>query len=553
MKKTVRRYFTALSGAVLGLLLLLGCGSQKSEPLAKHVIIIGVDGMSPDGVRKASTPNMDQMMQEGAFSMVARGVLPTVSSPNWASLIMGASPAQHGVTSNDWRKDRNQLPTQVSGTGAFFPTIFKVAKDQRPELKTAIIYDWGGFGNLFDHSSPTHQEHAKGEEATTMRAVEYIKAEQPNFLFVHLDHVDHAGHSEGHGTSAYYEAVEKADLLIGQIKAAVEQSGMAEETVIIITADHGGIGKGHGGESLAEQQIPWIAWGKNIRKSKQLKNAINTYDTPATAAYLLNIRTPQAWIGRPVLEAIEGKEVQLNYYAPEVLQQPEISPKADVYSEGGGLFVGESATLKITNRNQDGIIRYTTDGQLPGNDSPIFEGSLDLTEHTVIQAAIFKNDSRVSQVSSGYFRFIDRPVGHGLAYKQYETEVISQLPVFSNLSPVKQGTALEPSLHYVDLSREEQVAIVFEGYIKIETEGDYRFFTRSDDGSKLYINNQQVVNNDGDHGITEQGGNINLSKGMHSIRIAYFNGGGGSWLGTYYQGPEIIKQPIPGSMLFLNK
>lgn len=553
MNRLTKRNFGTCLWATLIAVSLFSCGTSEQKELVKHVIIIGVDGMSPDGIQKANTPNMDEMMASGVSSMVARGVLPTVSSPNWASLIMGASPAQHGVTSNDWRKDRNNIPTQTSGTGAFFPTIFRIAKDQRPELKTAIIYDWEGFGNLFDHSDPSYQEHVGGEVETTNRVVEYFAAQKPNFLFVHLDHVDHAGHSEGHGSPAYYKAVEKADSLIGIIKKMVESTDVSGETVIIVTADHGGVGKGHGGESLAEIQIPWIAYGKNIKKGMQLKSAINTYDTPATAAYLLNIKAPQAWIGKPIFEAIEGKQIELNYFAPETLLKPEISPKADVYSDGGGLFIGQSTTLEIKNPNTSGVIRYTLDGTNPTNSSPVFESPIEIKEHTIVQAAMFKDGARVSQIENGFFRFIRSNIGYGLRYSIYEIDEIKELPNFASFVPVAKGVALEPSLNQVKLTREGQVALVFEGFIKTEMEGNYTFYTKSDDGSKLYIDDKEIVDNDGDHGITEKNGSIMLSKGAHSIRIEYFNGGGGSWLGTFYKGPEISKQPIPGSVLFLNK
>ena len=59
-------------------------------PGVEHVVIIGVDGMSPKGVEVAKTPHMHQLMREGAYTLHARGVMPTVSSPNWASMIMGA-------------------------------------------------------------------------------------------------------------------------------------------------------------------------------------------------------------------------------------------------------------------------------------------------------------------------------------------------------------------------------------------------------------------------------------------------------------------------------
>ncbi|RYF99136.1 MAG: hypothetical protein EOO02_17525, partial [Chitinophagaceae bacterium] len=59
------------------------------------------------------------------------------------------------------------------------------------------------------------------------------------------------------------------------------------------------------------------------------------------------------------------------------------------------------------------------------------------------------------------------------------------------------------------------------------------------------------VDNDGDHGVIERSGSVNLSKGKHAIVIEYFNGGGGYWIDAFYQGPGIPKQLIPASTLFI--
>ena len=74
-------------------------------PGVKHVVIIGCDGMSPDGIQKAKTPIIDGLIMNGAHTMHARAVMPTSSSPNWSSLIMAAGPEQTGITSNGWRPD----------------------------------------------------------------------------------------------------------------------------------------------------------------------------------------------------------------------------------------------------------------------------------------------------------------------------------------------------------------------------------------------------------------------------------------------------------------
>src|SRR6516164_906642 len=118
----------------LGLMFLLA-GSMPREgraqvPGVEHVVVIGVDGLSPEGIRRAKTPVLHRMMAEGASTLHARGVMPTVSSPNWASMIMGAGPEQHGVTSNDWKPGKGAISPTAVGPGGIFPTMFGLLRQQ---------------------------------------------------------------------------------------------------------------------------------------------------------------------------------------------------------------------------------------------------------------------------------------------------------------------------------------------------------------------------------------------------------------------------------------
>ena len=134
-------------------------------------------------------------------------------------------------------------------------------------------------------------------------ASNYFKRKKPDFMFIHLDHVDHAGHHDGHGTQAYYDAVSVADEMIGKIVKAVKESGVAEKTVILITADHGGIGHGHGGNTPEEVNVPWILTGAGVVNG-ELSVEVNTYDTAATLAYLLGIKAPDCWEGKAIIQAV---------------------------------------------------------------------------------------------------------------------------------------------------------------------------------------------------------------------------------------------------------
>jgi predicted AlkP superfamily pyrophosphatase or phosphodiesterase len=289
-------------------IIIFGASGNKAQAAileARHVVIVGCDGLSPDGIRHANAPVFSELMKSGAYTMHARGVMPTSSSPNWASMIMGAGPEQHGVTSNEWETNRFEIPPLVVGPGGMFPTIFGVLREQRPSAVIACFHDWDGFGRLFERSALNQVEHCAGPTNTVRHAVAYFQSQHPNFTFIHLDHVDHAGHEFGHGTAEYYSAVEVADHLIGEVIEGLRAAGMLEQTALIVTADHGGIGKKHGGATLQEIEIPWLIHGPGVAKGHQILGAVNTYDTALTIAYIFGLKPPDCWIGRSVREAFD--------------------------------------------------------------------------------------------------------------------------------------------------------------------------------------------------------------------------------------------------------
>ena len=281
--------------------------AQSTYPAGiEHVIIIGVDGMSPDGIRHANTPVMHRLIANGSVKWNVRTVLPSSSSPNWASMIMGAGPEQHGITDNDWQRDHHTLPPVVANDEGIFPTIFGVIHQQYPAAHIGAVYHWDDFGRLFEKKAVDHDRHFGTEDSTCLDFIQYIRQDKPLFAFVHFDHVDHAGHEYGHGTPAYYQAVAKTDSLIGRIVESIQAAGIAAHTLVIITADHGGKGKSHGGATPEEAEIAMIFSGRDVKKGYEIKQPVYTYDLASTIAFALHAKTPYAWISRPVKSAFEG-------------------------------------------------------------------------------------------------------------------------------------------------------------------------------------------------------------------------------------------------------
>jgi predicted AlkP superfamily pyrophosphatase or phosphodiesterase len=243
------------------------------------------------------------MMKEGSWSLEARTVLPSSSAANWASMVMGAGPELHGYTT--WGSKKPDMPPRLVDDYGMFPSIYSQLRKEKPDSEIGVIYEWDGIGYLFPKAAVNKDQNLDGDIAVTNAATAYIKEKKPNFLFVHLHDVDSVGHQIGHGTPEYYAAIERTDTHIGTILKSIEDAGIAESTVVLFTADHGGINKGHGLITMNEMQIPWIIKGPGIKKDHELLQSIMTFDTAATIAELLKLKAPQVWIGRPVKAAFK--------------------------------------------------------------------------------------------------------------------------------------------------------------------------------------------------------------------------------------------------------
>lgn len=290
--------------ALLAMLFITVSSFSQSKKV-KHVVLIGCDGFGAYALPEADMPNLKRLMKEGAWSLKARSVLPSSSAVNWASMVMGAGPTLHGYT--EWNSAVPEIPSVYTNQFGLFPAVFSLLKEQRPSAISALVYNWDGIGPLVEKEATTirvHVDKAKTDfYADTAAAI--IKEQKPVLTFVHFDEPDHVGHSIGHRTPAYYNEMKNVDARIGKVVQAVRDAGIADETVIIVTADHRGKDKGHGGKSLDEVQIPWVIMGKGIQKGHELKSTIITFDTAATIAKLLGLKIPQAWRGQPVKEAFK--------------------------------------------------------------------------------------------------------------------------------------------------------------------------------------------------------------------------------------------------------
>lgn len=270
------------------------------DNLTEHVVIISVDGLRPEAIDRFLPSTIGRLVRQGATSLTAQTILPSLTLPSHTSMLTGTEPAVHGIT---WNTDL----TLVRGQQMPVPTIFAIAKQSG--LTTAAFFSKSKFHHLevardLDYSQSPNGGWGKILAFRTAEDVERILAHsRPNLLFVHLGEPDYTGHFIGWMTPAYGTAVRAADRAIARILAACDRAFGAGKYVVILTADHGGSGRAHLKEDPINRTIPWIAWGQGVVAGKPLSPGIRTMDTGATALWLLGIPVPPHMVGQPVRAA----------------------------------------------------------------------------------------------------------------------------------------------------------------------------------------------------------------------------------------------------------
>jgi alpha-L-fucosidase len=235
---------------------------------------------------------------------------------------------------------------------------------------------------------------------------------------------------------------------------------------------------------------------------------------------------------------IEGK--------PIVIEAPEIVADADIFID--------TVEVTIEGDVENTQIRYTLDGSEPQSDSPVYKRPILLKNSATVSAGLFRNTKPITGVTKRTLKKVTpRPPesieapAQGLYYEYYEGEW-NKLPDFDSLEPKATGTA---ATFDIDLrQRDEKFGFRFRGYIKVPRPGVYTFNLESDDGSKLYIGDECIVDNDGLHGNVEKSGMIALAKGMHRITVVFFEKSGGENLEVYRFGPQLEEPDILPAELF---
>ena len=260
--------------------------------LYKHVIVVGIDGAG-SFIREAKTPFFDRLfVKNGSVTYNALASNPSISAECWGSMLLGVSPKVHGLTN-----------TIVSNTpypnDSRFPSVFRLIRRAMPDAELGSFCEWNPitYGIVESNIGVSHD--SAYDTYLTPVISNYILDKKPEFLFVQMDSVDSAGHSNGYGTEPHLRRISEVDKLISDIYASVSAAGIADDTLFCVIADHGGtcvmtengFRGDHGGWTDAEKYVTFAAFGKTVRRGET--GDMNVRDLAAIVLYALGIEAPR--------------------------------------------------------------------------------------------------------------------------------------------------------------------------------------------------------------------------------------------------------------------
>jgi alpha-L-rhamnosidase len=225
-----------------------------------------------------------------------------------------------------------------------------------------------------------------------------------------------------------------------------------------------------------------------------------------------------------------------------VTQTPMLNPKDTIASN--------PMMIEMSGVPKDAKIRFTRDGSDPDFNSELYQSPFTIDRSTLLTARAFCKDAKPSFRTQVTIDIYDSKV-NGLNYTYYEGAWDS-LPDFRKLKPKRSGVLKTPDLLDIGI-KANTYALTLDGFLIIDKEELYTIYLTSDDGSKLFIDNNLAIDNDGAHGMSEKSCAIKLSAGKHKIKIEYFQGEGGEGLKLAYRSHDLPQQIIPFSKLFINK
>lgn len=258
------------------------------------VILTLVDAMRTDAIHACVHPFFPKLIRSSTSMLDCETMMPSSSLPCMASLFYSLTPQQHGMEDNFYKCVSSK-------------SLFDVAAENG--AKCALYGNFETLKNLARHNvldrnvyyakiEDSHMREMQNEQMMTEDAMEYIREENPDFIWLYYGYTDEAGHRFNHMGKKYLQAVANASSCIEKVF-----NEFGDEYYLIVVADHGGHRYIHGTDMPEDMFIPLICHGKRFMPGKSFAQA-SILDVAPTIADLLGIEPPPEWMGKSLFEKI---------------------------------------------------------------------------------------------------------------------------------------------------------------------------------------------------------------------------------------------------------
>ena len=262
-------------------------GLRAGDETDRYVIHISVDGLRPDAITEQSPdelPNFYRLRSEGAFTDNARTDTDYINTlPNHIAQLTGRpvlGEKGHNWTTNGEPGDA----TLHTRKGEYVTSIFDVVESaslrsgvyvSKPKLALfkesydGVAADAGYASGDSLNGNIDRFVYDSDSEDLVQRMVRELQSDPTAFTFLHIRDPDSKGHLWSWSLiswSPYMRAVRRVDRMLGYVLDGIEADPqLAGNTVVIVTADHGGKGWGHGSKTRPEDYtIPFYVWGAEV-------------------------------------------------------------------------------------------------------------------------------------------------------------------------------------------------------------------------------------------------------------------------------------------------
>lgn len=264
--------------------------TQSIPPKPERVIVISLDGARSDALL-AETPNIQALARRGAVDWQASTIYPPVTLPAHASMLTGLSVEQHGLDHND-----SLYPCPAITA----PTFITLAREAG--YRTAMVVGKEKFCQ-FQQSELVDYTFARAGDGSVVDRVLELLDEDYQVIFAHFPNPDYFGHLTNWMSDTYIDEMSNTDAQVGRIMTKLDELGLTDKTLVILTADHGGHGNSHGQNIPEDMVIPWMIAGPGVTAGTDFESRVSIMDTAATVLWVLDLPMRDDMVGQPVLEA----------------------------------------------------------------------------------------------------------------------------------------------------------------------------------------------------------------------------------------------------------